>query len=60
MIFCQNCDIRRSLWRSADGTPHTITIGFQTLEDGTVTIRDRDTTDQNRVNIDSLVKELGE
>jgi glycyl-tRNA synthetase len=36
------------------GTPKCITIDFQTLEDGTVTIRDRDTTKQERVSIDSL------
>lgn len=31
------------------GTPHCIVIDFQTLEDGTVTVRDRDTTEQRRV-----------
>ncbi|OGM99604.1 MAG: glycine--tRNA ligase [Candidatus Yanofskybacteria bacterium RIFCSPHIGHO2_01_FULL_39_8b] len=31
------------------GTPACITIDYQTLEDGTVTIRDRDTTEQKRV-----------
>jgi glycyl-tRNA synthetase len=36
------------------GTPHTITIDFQTLEDDTVTIRDRDTTEQRRIHIDEL------
>ena len=33
------------------GTPHCVVIDFQTLEDGTVTIRDRDTTEQTRVSI---------
>lgn len=32
------------------GTPACIVIDFQTLEDGTVTVRDRDTTEQKRVN----------
>lgn len=32
------------------GTPYCVVIDFQTLEDGTVTIRDRDTTDQTRKN----------
>lgn len=36
------------------GTPKCVTIDFQTLEDGTVTVRDRDTTEQTRVKIDSL------
>ncbi|MDO4742377.1 MAG: glycine--tRNA ligase [Candidatus Saccharibacteria bacterium] len=31
------------------GTPKCIVVDFQTLEDGTVTVRDRDTTDQERV-----------
>jgi glycyl-tRNA synthetase len=36
------------------GTPHVVVIDFDTLEDNTVTIRDRDTTEQKRVSIDSL------
>jgi glycyl-tRNA synthetase len=40
------------------GTPHCITIDFQTLEDDTVTVRNRDTAEQERVVIDVLVKEL--
>lgn len=36
------------------GTPHCIVIDFQTLEDNTVTVRDRDTTQQTRVAIDDL------
>ena len=37
------------------GTPHCVVIDFQTLEDGTVTVRDRDTTEQSRVSVDSLL-----
>lgn len=37
------------------GTPHCVVIDFDTLEDGTVTVRDRDTTEQTRVAIDELV-----
>ncbi|HVW23626.1 MAG TPA: glycine--tRNA ligase [Candidatus Saccharimonadales bacterium] len=40
------------------GTPHCIVIDFQTLEDSTVTVRDRDTTEQQRVNIDDLISSL--
>lgn len=36
------------------GTPKCITIDFQTLDDNTVTIRDRDTTEQKRVAIEDL------
>ena len=36
------------------GTPWCITIDFDTLKDDTVTIRDRDTTKQVRVNIDKM------
>ncbi len=36
------------------GTPHCVVIDFETLEDGTVTIRDRDTTEQKRTSIDEL------
>jgi len=36
------------------GTPHCIVIDFQTLEDDTVTVRDRDTTQQKRVAISEL------
>ena len=33
------------------GTPHCVVIDFQTLEDGTVTVRERDTTEQRRLKI---------
>ncbi len=36
------------------GTPYCITVDFQTLEDDTVTIRDRDTVLQTRVKISEL------
>ena len=37
------------------GTPYCVVIDFQTLEDGTVTVRERDTTEQRRVDINELV-----
>jgi len=37
------------------GTPFCVTVDFDTLEDNTVTIRDRDTMLQTRVNIDKLL-----
>lgn len=36
------------------GTPFGITVDFQTLEDNTVTIRDRDTMKQERISIDEI------
>jgi len=36
------------------GTPYCVTIDYQTLEDNTVTVRNRDTADQKRVNINIL------
>ena len=36
------------------GTPYCVTIDFDTLEDDTVTIRDRDTMEQIRLKIDEL------
>ncbi len=41
------------------GTPACVTIDYQTLEDGTVTVRDRDTTSQVRVAIEELVSTIG-
>ena len=37
------------------GTPYCVVIDFQTLEDGTVTVRERDTTEQRRVDVNELV-----
>lgn len=40
------------------GTPYCVVIDFDTLEDDTVTIRDRDTTEQKRVQISELVVKI--
>jgi glycyl-tRNA synthetase len=40
--------------QDAIGTPYCVTIDHQTLEDNTVTIRDRDTMKQERVAINSV------
>lgn len=40
------------------GTPYCVTIDFNTLEDNTVTVRNRDTTEQERVKIDDLLGKL--
>lgn len=38
------------------GTPFCVTADYQTLEDDTVTVRDRDTMKQERVKVDKLIK----
>ncbi|MDD3171747.1 MAG: His/Gly/Thr/Pro-type tRNA ligase C-terminal domain-containing protein, partial [Bacilli bacterium] len=46
--------------QDANGTPFCVTIDFDTLEDDTVTVRDRDTMEQIRVKITDLVGYIGE
>jgi glycyl-tRNA synthetase len=45
---------RRYRRQDAIGTPYCITVDFQTLEDNTVTIRDRDTLAQERIAIGDI------
>ncbi len=40
------------------GTPYCVTVDFDSLEDKSVTIRERDTTNQHRVSIDTLLSEF--
>jgi glycyl-tRNA synthetase len=40
------------------GTPYCVTIDFDTLEDDTVTVRNRDTTEQERVKIAEVVTKV--
>lgn len=42
------------------GTPYCITVDTQTLEDKTVTVRDRDTMQQERISIDQLSRYLSD
>jgi glycyl-tRNA synthetase len=42
------------------GTPFCVTFDFDSLEDNQVTVRDRDTTEQERVGIDGLADYLGD
>ena len=37
------------------GTPYCVTVDFQTVEDGTITVRDRDTMEQIRVSVDEAI-----
>ena len=49
---------KRYLSQDEIGTPSCITIDFQTLEDDTVTVRDRDTTKQERVSVSNITSYL--
>ncbi|HVA02654.1 MAG TPA: glycine--tRNA ligase [Acidimicrobiales bacterium] len=40
------------------GTPYCVTVDFDSLEDGAVTVRDRDTTEQVRVPIDRVAEDI--
>jgi glycyl-tRNA synthetase len=42
------------------GTPYCVTVDFDTLEDKAVTVRDRDTMEQERVKIEELESYLKE
>jgi glycyl-tRNA synthetase len=45
---------KRYFYQDEMGTPFCVTVDHQTLEDSTVTVRDRDTTKQERVRLDKL------
>ena len=49
---------KRYLSQDEIGTPYCITIDYQTLEDNTVTLRDRNTTTQQRLSIEQLEPHL--
>lgn len=51
---------KRYLTQDEAGTPWCVTIDYDTLDTDTVTIRDRDTTKQERVNISSIVDYIKE
>ena len=51
---------RRYRRQDAIGTPYCVTIDHQTLEDNTVTIRERDTMKQDRVPVDQVASIIAE
>jgi len=59
-IFLENTGNIGKGYRRHDeiGTPVCITVDFESLEDNTVTIRDRDTMSQSRLNISELSEYL--
>jgi len=58
-FLCQYDEVgsigRRYRRQDEIGTPYCVTIDFETLENDTVTIRDRDTMEQERVKIQNLI-----
>lgn len=57
-VFYEEKDSIGKRYRRMDalGTPYCITVDHQTLEDNTVTIRERDTMTQDRVHIDEVAE----
>ena len=55
IMFDDNGNVGKRYRRQDEiGTPFCITIDFDTLEDDTVTVRNRDTAEQERVSVDEL------
>ena len=58
LMVSQNDDVsnigRRYRRQDEIGTPYCVTVDFQTLDDGTVTVRERDRMTQVRININEL------
>lgn len=54
--FDDNGNIGKRYCRQDEiGTPYCVTVDFQTLEDETVTLRNRDTTKQERIPINGII-----
>ena len=49
---------RRYRRQDEAGTPYCITVDGQSVADNTVTIRDRDTLEQIRVNVEEVLAEI--
>ncbi len=59
VVFDDNGNIGKRYRRQDEiGTPACVTIDFDTLEDESVTVRDRDTGEQKRVKIAELIQTL--
>jgi glycyl-tRNA synthetase len=63
--FMLELDVTQSIgrrYRRHDeiGTPYAVTFDFDSLDDGAVTVRDRDSMEQDRVSIDRLITYLND
>ncbi|MFC1723275.1 glycine--tRNA ligase [Nanoarchaeota archaeon] len=60
VVYDKSASIGKRYLRNDEiGTPYCLTVDFESLKDGDVTIRDRDSTEQVRVKIDDLNEVLG-
>ena len=59
VIYDQQGSIGKRYYRQDEaGTPFGITVDHQSLEDNTITLRDRDSMNQERISIDQLLKSI--
>ncbi|MBI65978.1 MAG: glycine--tRNA ligase [Candidatus Marinimicrobia bacterium] len=59
VLYDQQGSIGKRYYRQDEaGTPFCITVDHQTLEDGTITLRHRDTQQQERKSIDQIAKTI--
>ena len=55
IVFDDNGNVGKRYRRQDEiGTPFCITVDFDTLEDNTVTVRNRDTAEQERIPVEEL------
>ena len=56
MVWDDNGNIGKRYRRQDEiGTPYCVVVDFDSLEDDTVTVRERDTAEQKRVAISELI-----
>ncbi len=61
VIYEESGSIGKRYWRQDEaGTPFCFTVDSETLENGTVTVRNRDAMDQERVSEDRVAEYLRE
>jgi glycyl-tRNA synthetase len=59
VLFDQQGSIGKRYYRQDEaGTPYGITVDHQTIEDNTVTLRNRDTQKQERILIHDILKTI--
>ena len=60
-VYDQQGSIGKRYYRQDEaGTPFCITIDHETLEDNSITIRERDSMEQHRIPVDNILKFISE
>ena len=60
-VYDQQGSIGKRYYRQDEaGTPFGITIDHETLEDNSITIRERDSMEQHRIPVDNILKFISE